>query len=106
MLVAIREESGSSAMRMATLLDQIHGTVQQQEARRDHWMGIQKIVQDWPQHILSTEWWSGNRKHPPRRGLLATSESFRLLKLRQQAATCDRITFACLTERHRAGGPV
>src|SRR6202020_595372 len=89
-----------------TLLDQIHGTVQQQEARRDHWMGVQKIVQDWPQHILSADWRSGDRKYPFRRRLLATSESFRLLELRQHTATCDCVALAGLTEPHRAGGPV
>src|SRR5580692_3513532 len=69
-------------------------------------MGVQKIVQDWPQHILSADWRSGDRKYPFWRRLLATSESFRLLELRQHTATCDCVALAGLTEPHRAGGPV
>jgi hypothetical protein len=42
---AAPSDRGREGRANGVLLDQIDGTVQQQEPRGDHWMGIQKLVQ-------------------------------------------------------------
>jgi len=99
-------EFGDAHRHINAFLDEVYVTVQQQEARRDHRISVQKVVEDWPQHILSAERRSRNGKYPPRFGMLAAGKGFCFLEFGQNAAARASVALTCLAQHHGARCPV